>query len=256
MAGVPTKVKPKYRPWPKKRDGHHSVLDKDKIKQIYLSHPNPDWGDFCKAHNFNPATPRDLNANAWRREWLESQIKTQDENVMNKAVQMRTDILLHRLRYITDWGQHAEALKMIQMQAARSALEAYQFNQQFAQEILTGKVKAKRVPTAMDLSMLSKAALNIQELERNALLIPHENSAEKVLPIPEMKPEEQMDDALLEEQRNEPYPILGTVNLKKGEMTEVLAKWFDHASQQQTLETTSRPVLPETEEGQEAEETE
>lgn len=225
----------KYRPWPKKANptpegGFRRVLDKDKIKQLYLDQENFSWDGFCSAYNFKP-TPykirQEFNFKNWQTEWLFKRMGDQDEAALATAITTRAEVLKKRAEHPTKWLQIVEQQKRLYQAIFVMNNNALAHDLNNAEGIAKRTVKAKSNFGPMAFSMLNQGLKTLMEIERNALLITPKNQ-EEVLATPEKEFKDHTIEVTLEEPT---VHIMGFgKEVPENVLTETLAKWYDQAA--------------------------
>lgn len=223
--------KKRFRPWPKRHDGGRWVVDKERIKALYIEGKVYEWGAFCQTHNFNPAkaTKAVLRFGAWQAEWLNLWTKVDDDALIPQAVKVRREVLTARLRLPGKWGEQAEQLQQMLNFILRNEGLAIKHDLENETKIKAGEVQAKSKITAFEVARLAHAQKVIMELERAALLLPSDDTYEKVVPI------RQQDATEVEEDKeDERLAAMGVQvpGVDPKDLAQLMAKFIDQAADQ------------------------
>lgn len=229
----PEKPKKTYRSWPKKQDGTLRVIDRDKLRLEYLGNPFYEWKRFCNSKRYKPFKPAELPIKRWQQEWLQKQSEDQEESVVDRAVNLRIRVIMHRLDYVEHWGQSGQALRGLLTGIVNQQLRDASFDQENIEAIQSGTIKPRLKLTPMGLSMLANAAKTIQEVQLRALLIPKPPTQQDILPIPERTADDRTAEVEEERLRNLPVSILGAQGVSPSQLTKMLSGWYDQAAETQ-----------------------
>ncbi len=224
----------KYKRFPMHRTVNGRLaVDADKLRALYLASPFYNWRKFCELHEFDPDPTKldELPIKTWRREWIERQSEDQLHDRVDEVLEVRASVLNRRLASVKEWGQMAENLKAIYKYKVSLIGQAAQHDTVHRAMIERGDIKPKFKLSEMDGMLLSKMALQIQELDaRSLLLAPKENPIQGILPTADKTPEQVNADLEAERLAQEQITIMGegAKGLKPEQLTEMLAKWYDN----------------------------
>lgn len=229
--------KAKFKPFPKtKSETGRSLIDYEKLKQLYLDGPDYDWTPFCERHGFNSrATNRykagreqDFNLKDWKREWITRQVSDHDVELAPQVLEVRKQVSITRIKFVKEWNKRAEyMLAMLDSILSRHGQDL-KYDQENAGFIAKNPDARRFKMEAPDLEDMASAALKIQELQTKALLIvtATANHAQDAL-----------EERLGEKQGDLAKPVMqistmGHAGLNAAESAKILAAWFDQAEQQ------------------------
>lgn len=236
----------KYRPWPKRFEGVRKVIDKDRIKELYLEGKVYEWAAFCQSHNFSPVKEyrNTFRFTAWQAEWINKWSQEHDDALVPAAIEVRRQILKARLELPKRWGDQAEAIRSLFAFALRREQLDAQHDNDNEEAIRKGTIKPKSKITPKDIATLAQTALLMNQLDRDALLLPAQEIYDKVIPIKQQdatESDESREDARLAALDIE---IPGVVVGSQEDLAILMAKYIDQAAVTNAIEDQSQETLP------------
>lgn len=245
------KVRRKRKAWPKKRDGHRLVLDKERLREQYLAAPHYSFHKFCEAegYDYEARFLVEFPYRRWMSEWLESRMQRQDDETIASAVEARPNLLMERIRYVKEWGKSASNLKAIHDYMLSQIAADIQHDLKNADAITRDPKLRKFKLTPGKWMTMAIASEKLISIARQALLIPAQDQLNHVLPIPTKGADERQEEAELEELQNIGVSIIGQQEaLTTQELGDTLAHWFDqHQEEKPATKTVEARVEPEAE---------
>lgn len=239
----------KYRPWPRKvgpsADGRSvRVLDKEKVKQLYLDQESFAWEGFCAHYNFKPVpykTRHEFNFKSWQTEWLFRRMGDQDESALATAILTRAEVLKKRAEHPSKWLKIVEQQRKLYEVLYVMNHNAIAHDLQNAEAIRTKKVKSRSNFGPMAFTMMNQGLKTLMDIERNALLITPKNQ-EEVLSTPEQQYRDHETEVAIEE------PVIHIMGFGKevpeAVLTETLAQWYDQAALPPPAPSKEPEILP------------
>lgn len=230
MANPAQQPRGRCRPWPKKFDGMRFVIDREKLRDEFLRNPHYKWEDFCtdRGYKADARTKKEFPVKAWQQAWLQQQVEHTEDTLMKDAANLRHFIAQQRLEFPRQWERSAQAMKGLADFILERELRAARWDKENEEAILKDPTRARCHMKPSNLAFLASAQKTIQEIHRNALLLPPPGEAYKAtIPIRETDPE--VLDAEQEEQRLREIPVglIGGGTLDEGKMTQILDRWID-----------------------------
>lgn len=233
---MPTAKAPKvrFRPWPKKKIGHQTVIDVDKMRQLYLNQSEYAWTKFCASKGFNCSarSRNEFPVRVWQQEWLSIQAEMTMEEFVTPGVETKKILLSGRLKYITHWNDKASNLKYALDTRLKQILFLAQLENDQLEKIAKG---LKKKDDYKDLYTIKTGELvqmvygqkHLMELEREALLMPQSEVHKLALPVKEVDPLTSQAEAEGDRLRS-----LGPLNLDgtpptQDQVTAMLSQWID-----------------------------
>lgn len=229
---LPAELTPKsFRPWPKKIDGfNREVLDREKIKEQYLSGPIYDFKEWCELWHYDYIGVRknsQLPIRSWKEQWIKQRAEDQDDATIRQAIELRPKLLERSLEYIKQSGWTADTLRSVFNYHLSLIAADIRHDQENAEAIARGTVKAKYDRNDQAMQLLANAGEKVDKLMRSSLLLPNEKLREAVMNLPEIKQEERSAEAEGEELRSMPTQVIGFEGLSTAEMLKAMAGYYD-----------------------------
>lgn len=262
---VKKRAKPRFASLPKLKGTKHPTIDREKLRQLYMDGPDPDFKAFCQLHNWNYELAKNIAPLAkWRLEWIEHKVAEQNAQAIPKAVVLRDFVLRKRLETVQEDVEMADAMANVHRGLMAVYTKIVQANVRAVQEnpdivkglglaevrtsLKAGEVQVKK-PYRPSISipewkMMTEAYAKIQEIRHRALFI--SQSKDQIEERMRLLKEQAIVDAENADQlsfvdREIEIKSLGEV--KPAMLEEAICKWFDQASQAPTAEETIEAII-------------
>lgn len=242
-----------YRPFPKKTrpvgyngESEWELVDREKLKEQYMSQPFYRWEDFCNAFNYDPNKERkkDFGVSQWQNDWLHERQVEQDEQVIQRGIKVREIVGHKRINYIEFWNNSYDPLQFLfqgtyNMYAAELR-EAYEKNNGDAKAALRHLKKTHRSWTG-DIKQIFEAAQDLQKLQLTGLMMSQKDVEQLATKIRQRTAEEIAASADGERLHDMPMGITDAEGklVKVEEAVKLMSGWYDQ------LEHVNPPENPE-----------
>lgn len=235
--------KKSFRPWPKRHDGVRRVVDKDKMRLLYMNSGHFSWVDFCKEYGFDPSAKKKQTfpVKSWINEKLQGQIEVREEQAITPALEVKSYILNERLKFPRLWNEEADRTLSLVKAYERNAILNAQWDIQNSEEIKLNPTKKRFNLKPSDLAFLATAKKTLQDIHRGSLLVPAVDAYKAIVPIKDMDPEVSQGEAEGERLREIGIKVLGCGALDHNTMTQMCAQWIDQNSTKNETEVPNSP---------------
>lgn len=226
----------KYKPWPKRRDKEKGrpIVDRDKLKQQYLSQPYYVWKDFCNAFGYKPDkdSSKEFPIKSWQQEWVETRCEDQDNSAIHRAVNLRETLTMRRLDYIEFWNGQYDALNFLTQ--ATIAAYSHTFQEAVARNngnLARALIEVKRTHKhwAHDIEAINSASHKLQKVQLTGLLMSQKDAEQLAMKIRQRSAEEREIEADGESIKSMPIAITqadGTL-ISPEKVMPLMSKWYD-----------------------------
>lgn len=227
-----------WRPFPMKQDGDREVYDKDTLRDQYLNQNIYRWQDFCASYSYDPSPVLRgrFPVRIWQQQWMRQQIESHEERLINPAFEVKRFISDQRLLFPKVWNEAANAIKFINDHFLSKTIKEIRWDQEHEQEIWEGTVKSRVSLKPSEIVSLGQSQRIVQDIQREALLVPSQESYAAMVPIRDTDPEVVEAEAEGDRLRAIGTRLISGEALTDDKMTALLDRWIDNQSRPQEPE--------------------